>query len=61
MHLISRRDFAAIAGAAPLSSVAHADPLGLPIGTQTYPIRDMLSKDVDGTFRDVASMGYQTI
>jgi sugar phosphate isomerase/epimerase len=40
---------------------ATASPLGLPIGTQVYPVRNSLGKDFDGTLRDLASMGYRTI
>lgn len=61
MPLLSRRHFTVAAAAAAVHPSLRADPLGLPIGTQTYPLRDMLGKDVDGTFRDIASMGYKTI
>ncbi len=39
----------------------HADPLGLPIGCQTWPVREMISKDFDGTLRQLAAQGYRTI
>ena len=39
----------------------RADPLGFPIGCQTYPVRNALSQDFDGTLRQLAGMGYQTI
>jgi sugar phosphate isomerase/epimerase len=58
MHPLSRRQFAALAAA---GSVLKAAPLGLPIGTQTYPVRDRISKDADGMFREIAAMGYKTI
>jgi len=63
MLSISRRSLlAAAAGAAThFAPRLGADPLGLPIGTQTYPIREMFRKDVDGTFRAIAGMGYKTI
>jgi sugar phosphate isomerase/epimerase len=32
-----------------------------PVGFQTYPIRDMLSKDFPGTLKLMAGMGYQTL
>jgi sugar phosphate isomerase/epimerase len=38
-----------------------AAPLGLPIGTQVYPVRNSLGKDFEGTLRDLAAMGYKTI
>ena len=38
-----------------------ADPLGLPIGCQTYPVRDALGKDFDGTLKQLAAIGYKSI
>ncbi len=38
-----------------------ADPLGFPIGCQVYPVREALSKDVNGTLRQLAAIGYRTI
>src|SRR2546423_5087384 len=32
-----------------------------PIGFQTFPIRDMLSKDFSGTLKMMAGLGYQTL
>lgn len=63
MPSITRRSLltAAACAAGHLAPRLHGNPLGLPIGTQTYPIRNMLSKDVDGTFRAIAEMGYKTI
>ena len=39
----------------------RADPLGMPIGTQTYPMRDALGKDFDGTLRALSGLGYRAI
>ncbi|MGA8577374.1 MAG: hypothetical protein WB579_01735, partial [Bryobacteraceae bacterium] len=47
--------------AGPGARQLRADPLGLPIGCQTYPVRNALSQDFDGTLRQLAGMGYQTI
>jgi sugar phosphate isomerase/epimerase len=61
MHPLSRRSFL---GASALSLAAarlHADPLGMPIGCQTYPVRDALGKDIPGTFKQLASLGYKMI
>jgi sugar phosphate isomerase/epimerase len=56
----SRRGFlAAFASAACLR--LHADPLGMPVACQTYPVRDALGKDVDGTLRQLAAIGYRGI
>ena len=38
-----------------------AAPLGLPIGFQVYPIREMLAKDFAGTLRRMAALGYQSV
>jgi sugar phosphate isomerase/epimerase len=51
---------AAAAGAAGVSRLA-ADPLGLPIGCQTYPVRQMIEKDFEGTLRQLAEIGYKSI
>jgi sugar phosphate isomerase/epimerase len=39
----------------------RANPLGYPIGCQTWPFREAIGKDFDGTLRRIASDGYQTI
>src|SRR5688572_11476533 len=39
----------------------RADPLGLPIGCQTYPVREALGKDFEGTLRELAGVGYRRI
>jgi sugar phosphate isomerase/epimerase len=39
----------------------HANPLGLPIGCQTWPVRAMIAKDFRGTLRELAAAGFQTI
>src|SRR4051794_35672292 len=58
---LTRRQFAG-AGALSLAALRlHADPLGMPIGTQVYPLRNDLAKDFPGTLRDIAAMGYRTI
>jgi sugar phosphate isomerase/epimerase len=56
---ISRRLF--LSGAAAACLPLRADPLGMPIGCQTYPVREALGKDVDGTLQQLASIGYRTI
>jgi sugar phosphate isomerase/epimerase len=35
--------------------------LGMPIGTQVYPVRKAIGADFEGTLRNLASMGYRTI
>ena len=38
-----------------------ANPLGLPIGCQTYPVRNLIEKDFAGTVKELAAAGFQTI
>jgi len=69
MSAISRREFlknAATSAAAAgfLSAGArelHANPLGMPIGCQTWPVRAMIAKDFPGTIKQLAEAGFQTI
>jgi sugar phosphate isomerase/epimerase len=61
MPTLSRRTFLG-ASALSLASVRlGADPLGFPIGCQTYPVRDALGKDVPGTLKQLSGLGYKTI
>src|SRR5258708_10781390 len=62
MQSLSRRQFlnrSALGVTAALS--LHADPLGMPIGCQTYPVRDALGKDFEGTLKELAAIGYRNI
>ena len=69
MAEMSRREFAKTAAmyaaAAGLGSGSapdlRANPLGLPIGCQTWPVRDMIAKDFPGTIKELAASGFQTI
>jgi len=67
MSEISRRDFAKKSTAAAAGFMLgaavglHANPLGLPIGCQTWPVRDMIAKDFPGTIKTLAQAGFQTI
>jgi len=38
-----------------------ATPLGLPIGCQTWPVREKIAKDFDGTLKELAGFGFQRI
>ena len=62
---ISRRQFTiaglAAAGSARFAPKLAATPLGLPIGCQTWPVRQTIGKDFEGTLRGLAAMGYQNI
>ncbi len=69
MSELSRRAFikntATQAAAASLLSAAafdlRANPLGLPIGCQTWPVREGIAKDFPGTIKQLATAGFQTI
>ncbi|MGA2428218.1 MAG: sugar phosphate isomerase/epimerase [Candidatus Acidiferrum sp.] len=69
MSEISRREFvkkaamgAAAAGFLSAAGVGlDANPLGLPIGCQTWPVREMIAKDFPGTIKQLAGAGFQTI
>jgi sugar phosphate isomerase/epimerase len=39
----------------------HANPLGLPIGCQTWPVRESIAKDLRGTLKQLAAAGFQTV
>ncbi len=58
----NRRQFLGAAPAALAATRAlRADPLGMPIGTQTWPVREALGKDFAGTLRMIADIGFKTI
>jgi sugar phosphate isomerase/epimerase len=69
MSAISRREF--VKGAATCAAVAgflstgalelRANPLGMPIGCQTWPVREMIAKDFPGTLKQLADAGFQSI
>lgn len=59
MQKISRRQL--LGSAALAAYVAKADPIGLPIGCQTYPVREALGKDFEGTLKQLADIGYKSI
>src|SRR5947199_3205634 len=69
MSSISRRDFFKVAapqsGALALLSAGvlklRANPLGLPIGCQTWPVREMIAKDFPGTLKQLSAAGFQSI
>ncbi|PYR88546.1 MAG: xylose isomerase [Acidobacteria bacterium] len=39
----------------------HANPLGMPIGCQTWPVRTMIAQDFPGTIKQLADAGFQRI
>jgi len=67
MSPISRRDFCKIAatqtaalGMFPALKL-HANPLNMPIGCQTWPVKEMIAKDFPGTLKQLADAGFQSI
>src|ERR1700726_4051503 len=66
---MSRRDFfknaATQAAAIGLISAGalelRANPLGMPIGCQTWPVREMIAKDFPGTIKVLADAGFKMI
>jgi sugar phosphate isomerase/epimerase len=69
MSATSRREFlksaATYTAAAGFLSVGalelRANPLGMPIGCQTWPVREMIAKDFPGTIKQLSAAGFQTI
>jgi sugar phosphate isomerase/epimerase len=39
----------------------RANPLGMPIGCQTWTVRDSLAKDLPGTIKQLADAGFQAV
>jgi len=58
--MISRREFLASSALAAGAGALRADPLGLPIGFQTFSVRDLLGKDFAGTLKRMAEAGFRT-
>jgi sugar phosphate isomerase/epimerase len=69
MSVISRREFCktTAASAAAIGAISsgilnlRANPLGLPIGCQTWPVREMIAKDFPGTLKQLSAAGFQSI
>jgi sugar phosphate isomerase/epimerase len=69
MLTISRREFCKVAAtqAAAVGLLSggslklHANALGMPIGCQTWPVREMIAKDFPGTIKTLAAAGFQSV
>lgn len=69
MTAVSRREFlksgSTSAAAAGLMAAGAfnlcANPLGLPIGCQTWPVRAMIAKDFPGTIKMLAGAGFRSV
>ncbi len=57
---LSRRSFLSLTAAAPLLSAATKGK-HLPVGLELFSVRNELAKDLDGTVRAVAKMGYEVV
>lgn len=57
---LSRRSFLSLAAAAPFTAVSGAGRK-IPIGLELYSVRHQMAKDLPGTVRGVAKMGYQCV
>ena len=67
MSAIPRRQFlkrAAASSSAALSFLKGplgANPLGIPLGCQTYPVGNLIGEDFTGTIKQLAEIGFQRI
>jgi sugar phosphate isomerase/epimerase len=69
MHPVSRREFIRTASSSALlgavlsagGRILRAAPLGMPIGCQTWPVRERIAKDLRGTLKQLAAAGFQSI
>ncbi|HEY3442053.1 MAG TPA: TIM barrel protein [Paludibaculum sp.] len=56
----TRRELLAMLGAAGLPTLM-AEPLGMPVGFQVFPVREALAKDFAGTLKEMAGIGYKAV
>jgi sugar phosphate isomerase/epimerase len=58
---LSRRSFVALSAMLPSALKASAVSSSVPIGLELYSVREALKKDLEGTVRAVAQLGYQCV
>src|ERR1700761_3095659 len=61
---LTRRNFLQLGAAATAAAVvpmSFANPMGLPIGCQTYPVRKTINSDFAGTMKGLSKAGFKTI
>lgn len=58
---LTRRSFLAMSAAAPLALAAAAKARRVPVGIELYSVRDQMDKDLFGTVRAIAKMGYEVV
>jgi sugar phosphate isomerase/epimerase len=69
MTPISRRDFIRTASSSAVLAgflsttghILHANPLGMPIGCETWPVRDLIAKDFRGALKQLHAAGFQSV
>jgi len=69
MSALSRREFCKIASAQAAAAGflaagvldLRANPLGMPIGCQTWPVREMIAKDFPGAIKQLAAAGFESV
>ena len=69
MAAISRREFVRVTGAGAamagwfgmFGTQVGTNPLGMPIGCQTWPVRTMIAQDFVGTLKQLAAIGFERI
>ncbi len=59
-NTLSRRSFLALAAAAPVAAAKGASRR-IPVGLELYSVRHQLARDLPGTVRAVAKMGYPCV
>jgi sugar phosphate isomerase/epimerase len=59
-HTLSRRSFLAFSAMLPWAVPARAAK-SIPVGLELYSVREELKRDLEGTVRAVAQMGYQGV
>ena len=58
---LSRRSFLAASAVLPWAFRAAAAGHKIPVGLELYSVREGLKKDLEGTVRDVAKLGYECV
>jgi sugar phosphate isomerase/epimerase len=58
---MTRRQLLGAAAAAAALPQLHADPMGIPVGTQLYPVRDLVAKDFPALLKQLAALGYKNV
>ena len=56
---LSRRSFLALSAMLPWALKSGAASASVPIGIEMYSVREAMKKDLEGTVRAIAEMGYQ--